>query len=232
MVTVGDSSKVYGAANPAFSVTYSGFVLGQDPTILGGSLTYTTAADATSAAGTDAVAASGLTAANYAISYVAGTLTIAKAPLTVTPDSLSRLYGAANPVLTGTIVGLQNSDPITATYTTPAVPTSDVGAYAINTALDDPAGRLSNYSVTTGTATLTISPAPLSVTPDDLSRAYGAANPTLTGVVSGVQNGDAILATYSTPAVASSPAGPVAITAAALRREAARLHHHRRTPGP
>src|SRR5207249_2114468 len=43
-VTVDDASKVYGTANPAFTVHYSGFVLGQGPAYVSGSLTFTTLA--------------------------------------------------------------------------------------------------------------------------------------------------------------------------------------------
>ena len=176
--------------------------------------------------GTDSVTVSGLTATNYVLSYIAGKLTITRAPLAVTPNSPSRPYGAANPAFTGTITGLQNNDPITATYTTPAGPTTEIGSYSINAALNDLAGRLGNYTVTTNVGVLTIVPAPLSVTPDDLTRPYGAANPTLTGKLSGVANGDAITASYSTTAVAASPVGPLEISASSHRREAPRLRPH------
>ena len=116
------------------------------------------------------------------------------APLVVTPDNLIRLYGAANPALTGTITGVQNNDPITATYATSAAATSGVGEYPITSTLNDPMNLLGNYAVTTSAGTLTVTPAPLLVTPDSLVKTYGAANPTLTGTLSGVQNGDALTA--------------------------------------
>src|SRR5206468_1703731 len=47
-VTANAATKVYGSANPAFSVSYSGFVLSQDPSVLGGSLAFATAATASS----------------------------------------------------------------------------------------------------------------------------------------------------------------------------------------
>src|SRR5262249_50349556 len=37
-ITASNASRVYGAADPAFTVNYSGFVLGQDPSVLGGTL--------------------------------------------------------------------------------------------------------------------------------------------------------------------------------------------------
>src|SRR5205823_2931517 len=45
-------------------------------------------------------------------------IVISQAPLTVAATDASRVYGAANPSFTGTIGGVKNSDPITATYST------------------------------------------------------------------------------------------------------------------
>ena len=70
VVTVANASKVYGAANPAFSVGYQGFVLGQTASALGGNLTFSTTATAASGVGGYTVSASGLTSSNYAISFV------------------------------------------------------------------------------------------------------------------------------------------------------------------
>src|SRR5262249_1212000 len=134
--------------------------------------------------------------------------------LVVTPDNQSRSYGAANPALTGTITGLENNDAITAAYSTPATAASDAGSYSIAATLIDPAGKLSNYTVAIGTGTLTINQAPLVVTPASFTRPYGAPNPNLTGTVSGAVNGDVIIASFSTPASASSSPGPYSITAA------------------
>ena len=43
--------------------------------------------------------ASGLTSGDYTFTYVAGTLTVNAATLTVTADDKSKSYGAANPAL-------------------------------------------------------------------------------------------------------------------------------------
>ncbi|HEX6184513.1 MAG TPA: MBG domain-containing protein [Pyrinomonadaceae bacterium] len=71
-----DATKVFGAPNPAFTVTYTGFVNGDTPASLGGVLTFTTAATTTSPVGTYAVTPGGLTSPNYTIVYEDGTLTI------------------------------------------------------------------------------------------------------------------------------------------------------------
>jgi hypothetical protein len=75
-ITADNSWKIAGEANPAFTVSYSGFVLGQGPGVLGGALTFTTLATASSPPGTYAITPSGLTSANYALTFVSGTLTV------------------------------------------------------------------------------------------------------------------------------------------------------------
>jgi hypothetical protein len=102
-------------------------------------------------------------------------LTIAPAPLSVTAADAGRAYGVANPALTGSVVGLQNNDPITAAYTTPAAPASPPGRYPIVPALSDGGtGRLANYTVTANNGTLTVTPAPLSATGVNVSATAGA----------------------------------------------------------
>ncbi len=83
-VTAQAASKTYGAANPAFTVAYGGFVNGDDAGDLTGTLAFATAATASSAPGGYPVTPSGLTATNYTITFAAGTLTVNPAPLTIT----------------------------------------------------------------------------------------------------------------------------------------------------
>src|SRR5260370_8492499 len=40
-ITANNATRIYGVANPTFSVSYSGFVLREGPTVLGGTLTLT-----------------------------------------------------------------------------------------------------------------------------------------------------------------------------------------------
>src|SRR5207237_842528 len=129
------------------------------------------------------------------------------APLTVTTDPKSRLYGDANPSLGGSIAGLKNSDNITASFSTTATPASAVGTYPITASLSDPGSKLGNYSVTNNGALLTVTKAPLSVKADDKSKVYGDANPAFTGSITGIKNSDNITATYDSAATATSPVG-------------------------
>ena len=71
-VTAGNFTKVYGAANPAFSATFAGFVLSESPAVLGGALQFATSATAASHVGNHAVTPSVWLAANYDIAFVTG----------------------------------------------------------------------------------------------------------------------------------------------------------------
>jgi hypothetical protein len=96
-VTANNASKTYGDANPAFTASYSGFVNGEGPGNLGGTLTFSTPATQSSPVGSYAITPSGYTSSNYAITYVAGTLTIIKANQTITFNPLpSKTVGDAD----------------------------------------------------------------------------------------------------------------------------------------
>jgi MBG domain (YGX type)/Right handed beta helix region/Matrixin len=151
--------------------------------------------------------------------------TIGQATLTVTIADASKVYGANDASsLTGTISGLQNNDAITATYaSTGSGATANAGMYSITATLSGNATTLANYAVTyTNTAktlttgTLTITAAPLTVTIADASKVYGANDASsLTGTISGLQNNDAIAATYaSTGSATTANVGTYTITAA------------------
>ncbi len=78
------------------------------------------------------------------------------APLTVTGANFTRPQGTTNPVFTGAIVGLQNGDNITATYSCSATTSSPRGTYPIVPALVDPNNRRTNYTVSLINGTLDI----------------------------------------------------------------------------
>jgi hypothetical protein len=125
----------------------------------------------------------------------------------VTVINAGRFYGDSNPEFTGTIKGLNPGDNVTVTYTCVANSGSAVGDYAIVPTLVDPDNKLGNYNVVINNGTLTVTPAPLSIVADDVTRAVGQPNPAFTGTVTGVKNGDDITATHDSPATAGSEAG-------------------------
>jgi len=211
-VAADNQSRIYGAANPTFTGVIAGVQNSDNITA-----TYATSAMATTPVGNYNIVPNLLDPTsklgNYSLTVTNGTLAIGKAPLVVTPANVNKIYGDANPALTGTVSGVQNSENITATYSTTATAGSNVGAYAITATLNDPNNALPNYALTNNSGTLTVSKAPLTVSVDSATHVYGAPNPTFTGALSGVVNGDTISASYVSNATAASAAGPYPITA-------------------
>ncbi len=82
-VTADDVSRPAGQANPVFSASFHGFVLGQDASVLSGLLGFNTAATAKSPAGAYAIVPEGLSASDYTITYVGGELTITAAAVSI-----------------------------------------------------------------------------------------------------------------------------------------------------
>jgi hypothetical protein len=218
-ITANNQSKVYGAALPKLTVSYSGFVNGDSSTSLTTQPSVSTTATASSKVGSYAITASGAVDSNYTISYTAGTLTVTPAALTITANNQSKVYGAALPKLTVSYSGFVNGDTSASLTTQPTVTTaaktsSPVGSYAITASgAVDP-----NYTISYTAGTLTVTPAPLTVTANNQTKVYGQANPALTVSYSGFVNGDTSASlttqpTVSTTATTTSPVGTYAITA-------------------
>ncbi|MEA2793519.1 MAG: mucin9, partial [Bradyrhizobium sp.] len=115
------------------------------------------------------------------------------APLTVTANSATKTYdGQAFSGGNGvTYSNVPNGNVLgTVSYSGTSQGAINVGDYAIT-----PSGLYSNqqgYILSYGSGALTVGAAPLSVSADAQSRLYGAVNPALTYVSSGLLNGDAL----------------------------------------
>ena len=81
--------------------------------------------------------------------------------LTVSATDASRVYGTANPVFTGSVVGARPGDTFAESFTTAAVPGSAAGQYAIVPAVTG--AHVADYNVVLQPGTLTISPAGVTV---------------------------------------------------------------------
>ena len=202
-VTADAQSRLYGAANPALTYVSSGLLNGD--TLSGGLATLATTA---SNVGTYGITQGTLANSNYVISYTGANLSVTAAPITVTADAQSRLYGAANPALTYISSGLLNGDTLSGGLATLATTTSNVGTYGITQ------GSLanSNYAISYTGANLSVTAAPLAVTADAQSRLYSAANPALTYISSGLLNGDTLSGGLATLATTTSNVGAYGIT--------------------
>jgi hypothetical protein len=210
-VTVNNATRKYGAADPTFTGTISGLLNGDTVTA-----TYSSTDTITSPVGTYTITAtlSGAALANYSPNIVTGVLTVTTASATITVNNAGRTYGASNPAFSGTITGALNGDALTATYSTTATVTSPVGTYQITAVLGGT--NSANYTATVVPGVLTINTATLNVAVMSLTKVYGSVNPTLSGTVTGLLNGDTVTTTYSTTATQYSPVvmGGYPITAA------------------
>jgi hypothetical protein len=211
-------SQTYGTP-VATTGTVTGYVLGQNAaTATTGTAVFTTPATQASNVGPYAVTGSGLTADNgdYVFVQAAGNataLTITPAPLTITANNQSKVYGAALPAFTASYSGLENGDSTSVvtglTLTSPATVSSNVGNIAITPAN----GVASNYAITFVPGILTITPVTLTYTATPESQVYGTAIPTLPGTVTGFVLGQTLATattgtvTFTTPATQSSNVG-------------------------
>ncbi len=221
-ITANDKTKVYGAALPALTATYTGFVLGQTTNDLTSIATLGTAATGSSDVGNYAITPSGAASPNYTFTYVNGTLSVTPATLTITADSKSKAYGAALPTLTATYTGFvlsQTTNNLTniATLATTATSSSAVGNYPItasgavssNYSFNYVAGTLSvTNSLTTGTIVASANPqlpgsnvtftATLSAVAPGVGSPDGTVNFRIDGTVAGSGTLSGGVATYST----------------------------------
>lgn len=188
-----DASRLYGDANPQFSSTYTGFVNNEDASVLTSNGSYTTTATQKSNVGTYAIKQTGATAQNYVFEYEDGTLTVNKAPLTMTANDKTMTYGGTIPTFDAKYKGLKNNEtqPVWKTepslYTT-ATSVSKVGTYPIIISN----AEAKNYQLTLNNGTLTIGKAALIVKADNKSRIYGEANPKFTLSYTGLKNNETI----------------------------------------
>ena len=99
-------------------------------------------------------------------------MTITPAPLTITADDKSKVYGDANPALTATYTGLVNDETSAVVsglnISTAATTGSNVGTYTI-TAAD---GTAANYIISFVNGILTITPAPVAPSYTDVIQEW------------------------------------------------------------
>ncbi|MDJ1157025.1 YDG domain-containing protein [Chelatococcus sp. SYSU_G07232] len=227
-VTLGSDARTYNgqAYSGGNGWTIGGFVNGENASVLGGSLVYGGSAQGAKNAGTYTIAASGLTAQNYDITYVSGQLTIDKAALTVTANDAARTYdgqafSGGNGVRYSGFVNGENASVLggSLVYGGTSQGARNAGTYTLTAS-----GLTSqNYNITYLDGTLTTSKAPLTVTANNAARTYdGQAFPGGTGVTySGFVNGEnaSVLGgslVYGGSALGAKNAGTYTITASGL----------------
>nr|WP_295864043.1 MBG domain-containing protein [uncultured Chitinophaga sp.] len=219
-------AREYGRNNPALTYHYSGFVNGEDASVLTGSVTLTTSADLNSAPGSYPIQFSAIPTSNhYNIFTATGTMTITVAPQFITFPAISdKTYGEGSFTLGATsssglpVVYSVVSGPATLSGSTVTITGTGTVTIAAKQAGDgnyDPALQ--------ETQTFRINKAMLTVTANSKTRAYQQANPTLDYIVNGYMNGDNAAVVSGAPLIAttaapSSDAGiyPITITKGSL----------------
>lgn len=225
-ITADDRTKAYGTAlalgDSAFAT--SGLLLGD--TVARVSLSSVGAgATATVAGGPYAITPSGAQGTglgNYAIAYLPGDLTVNPASLSITADNFSKTYGTTLTLTSNvTVAGLLNADSVdSVTVSSPgAVATATVagGPYDVTPSAAQGTG-LDNYVIAYLPGTVSVAPAPLTVTANDRTKTYGSALTLGTSAftVAGLANADTVdrvaLTSLGTDATATVLGGPYAIT--------------------
>ena len=201
-VAANSAGRPYGAANPVFTGTITGLTNGDNITA-----GYACSATTSSPAGTYAIVPSlvdpNSRQANYTVSLINGTLTVGQVtPIIAWTNPAPITYGTAlssNELdATANVSGSFAYSPTNGSVLKP-------GTNALSV-IFTPADTV-DYASATDTVSMVVSPAPMTVTAANASRAYGQANPAFTGTITGVTNGDNITVAYSCSATATSPPG-------------------------
>ncbi len=226
-VSATNLNTTYGLGVPTLGTpTYSGFVNGNTVASLTTASTESTTATAQPNAGSYPIALSTAVDSSYYILYNPGTLVVNLATINVTASSATKTYRGANPALTVSYpapYGLQYSDTASsvfstqATASTTATTASNAGAYP--TTASGAVLSSSNYTIAYVPGTLTVNPAPLTVSGfAGTGRTYnGLTSDTLTGTgtLSGLLNGETLtLANTTTGMLAGTNVGSEGVTSA------------------
>ncbi|MBE6998540.1 MAG: Cna B-type domain-containing protein, partial [Ruminococcaceae bacterium] len=180
----GGLSKEYGEDDPVITVSVTGLKYGDADSVIDYELSRTEGENV----GTYPITLSGnAEQGNYLVSFdETAVFNITPAPVTVTVSDSEKVYGANDPLPYTLIVdGLKGGDlEDCITSTTSRESGEDVGEYVVT-----PSGNANqgNYSVAYRTGKLTITPAELTIKPDDIVKALGAEDdPLLTATVTGL----------------------------------------------
>src|SRR5206468_3965875 len=196
--------KTYGDADPALSGSTSGFLAADGVTA-----SYNrTAGETVGSYPISATLAPAGVLSNYDITYNTASFDVTKKAASVTPDAKTKVYGSADPTLSGALSGFLVADGVTASYSRTAG--EAVGSYPISATLA-PAGVLSNYDITTSdiiNKTAALTPAAAK------QKVYGDADPALSGSLSGFLVADGVTASYSRTAGETVGTYPISATLA------------------
>ncbi len=192
-ITASSGPMTYGGTVPTITPSYSGFVNNDTPSSLTTAPTCrTTATSASPVSGSPyPTNCSGAVDPNYTIGYTAGSVSVGQAPLTITASSPTTTYGTVA-TITPTYSGFVNNDTPSSLTAQPTCTTAQhagspvaISFYASSCAL----AVDSNYAISYVGGSVTVGPAPLTITASSGSATYGS-TPSVTPVYSGLEGGD------------------------------------------
>ena len=207
-ITADNKTKSQGEANPALTLTYAGFVLGETASVLLSPAVPSTTAVTTSPIGTYPITVSGATASNYNISFVNGTLTVLpKQNQTITFNPLPvKTYGNADFAIGAT----STNAAITITYVSSNTSVAAIVGNSIHivgagtsTITASQAGNAAYLAASDVSQTFTVNKASLSIKVNDTTKTQGQANPQFTFTYTGFVLGDTAATLTTLPAVAT-----------------------------
>ena len=121
----------------------------------------------------------------YEVNKIAGTLTVTKAPLTITTASVSKVYDGT-PLTAGVTASFVGGETATVTATgSQTMYGSSKNTYTITW---NGSAAQGNYQIVENLGTLTVTKAAATITVTDASKLYGDADPEFSGTVTGLVN--------------------------------------------
>ena len=177
-----------------------------------------------------ATGSGGFSATNYDVTYTGATLTINPRPIELTASDRARTYGSSlalgNTDFTLTSGSYANSESVSsvnlqAQNSYDSSLTQGVGSYTDEITIGSASGDASgfaeaNYDISYISGDLTINPAALTITADNISKVYGGADPVRTLTYNGFKNGEDASVVFglvvSAPTGSSATAGTHTIT--------------------
>ena len=185
-VTAKNKTIAYGDEPANDGVEYSSFLGSDDASVLGGTLTYGYNYEKGNKTGEYVITPSGLTADNYEINFVSGTLTVEPKEITVAwGEQTSFIYNGTEQAPTATAEGLVNDDDCSITVSGAA---KEVGTYTATATVvcND------NYKLPTENLEVQfeITPKEISVSWDQTSLVYNGTEQAPTATAEGLVNDD------------------------------------------
>lgn len=203
-LSIADLEKVYGNADPelAWQVT-AGSLAGRDGDIADLIALSREAGEDVGSYAINGILAEALTGGNYELTVNNGNLVITPRALEISADVLSKIYGQADPQAGWEITGGSIVDGDTLVVEVSRDEGRDVGSYAIRLSLTGDVASSGNYQITTHDGSLTINPAALTVTAEDI-RTYWNLLPPYSASVEGLVEGDSVSDVFGDSLVVTS----------------------------